>query len=123
MGSEIVDLVKGFTDQANENSRSENIRNLKELKSLKNQVDEGLQAAGMAPKPMGVPSKDETSNEETLIPNIGGMILERQNKDRSDKKKTNAASAIEQDLLSKIKSKDSLIAEIDAQIKRLDKME
>ena len=33
------------------------------------------------------------------------------------------ASQIEQNLVSKIKNKDSLIKEIDAQIKRLDKLE
>lgn len=120
MGGEIVDLVKGFTDQANANSRSENIRNLQELKTLKSQVDEGLQAAGMAPKPTS--TKDESSsNEETLIPNIGGMILENeQAKEQQQEKKP---SKIESDLMAKIKSKDSLISEIDAQIKRLDKME
>ena len=79
MGGEIVDLVKGFTDQANVNSRNENIRNLQELKTLKSQVDEGLQAAGMAPKPMGgALVKDESANEETLIPNIGSMIIDSQ---------------------------------------------
>lgn len=85
MGGEIVDLVKGFTDSATANSRSENIRNLQELKTLKSQVDEGLQAAGMAPKLISasaklvdVPVKEESSNEETLIPNIGSMIIDGQ---------------------------------------------
>lgn len=94
MGSEIVDLINSFTDQASENGLMQNKRNLEELKNIKSQVDQTLGKADIPIMPQAVSTtpKAEPNN-------------------------------VEADLMKKIKSKDSLIKEIDAQISRLDKLE